>query len=101
MKRDRLDLVWPDWNEIDGSDNELVAIDAKVLKTFCTSVDEAQEMRFARGELELGESRVWRTFTAVSDSSAVVGHFSVNKVIVRNSGTKNLCSLITVSVCSE
>lgn len=79
-KSDKVGLVWLDFDEVVGDDGHLVVVDAELLDTLGTGVDEAEEVLLARLEAEFRNTSVRRA--GVGGVSTWVVHLAVDQVVV-------------------
>ena len=82
-KRHNVRLIWVDWHKIIRDDSHRMLVDAELLDTFSTSVNQPQSMRLPGGEMEFGKSSIVRTRRSISNERAIVVHFSVDQIVIR------------------
>ena len=81
---DHIGSVWLDGHKIVGNDCHVETINGETLNTFGATVDKPESVLLARLELELRKTSVrCARLGLVCDQSAVVVHFAVNQIDVR------------------
>lgn len=73
-----------DGDEVVGDDGHVVAVNGEALDTFGASVDQAETMNLASGELELGHASISGAggFVTGSNGGAVKVHLAVDEIVV-------------------
>ena len=66
-----------------GDNGQLVSINAELLDTLGTSIDQSQPMLLPGRELKLGKTCVVRAWRSISDKRAIVVHLPVDQIINR------------------
>jgi hypothetical protein len=79
-----LSRVWNNWDEIISNDGHIVAINSKLLHSFCARINQAQTMDFPRRKSEVGDSCVVAALCRVTgcDIRAVKIVSSLDQIIV-------------------
>lgn len=86
---DHVGSVWLDRHKIVGNDCHVKAINSETLNAFGAAVDKPKSVFLARLELELRKTGIGcARLGLVCDQSAVVVHFTVNQVDVREWGER-------------